>query len=271
MNGRCVTTMRARDALIAAVVEGASRGREARLLVGISTLRLAALAVTLAVLAACGEEQVTGDDAGESETADATGAGSTGADGEDGPPAECGNGVVERGEFCDDGSGGSCTKCPIDEVARTWWIQGEVPLLRNVQSVASGVGDLDGDGRSDLVVSFRPQPESEQGEYSAAIFLGRGLADAPTQEPLGLERATFVLPGVLRRTSLRIIPDLDGDGTDELLLFGDEALTGGIAMMFRGASLAQVPDGTSNPLASADVFFPDANVACLPYGPLWSF
>lgn len=82
-------------------------------------------------------------------------------------------------------------------------------------TVASNVGDLDGDGEADLALGYRDDQTAGPGAGMVALFLGPGLP-SPGTLPADADRWLLGEPGQHLGTGIEAVGDLDRDGTQEL-------------------------------------------------------
>ncbi len=102
------------------------------------------------------------------------------------------------------------------------------------------VGDLNGDGYADLVAGTPDDDAPARGAGHVRVFLDLAAGE--------LADADWILEGTNREiafgTSVRAVPDMDGDGTDELLVGapGEDggATDGGVVALFLGSELGSV-------------------------------
>ena len=205
----------------------------------------------------------TGDGTTSTTTGDGTTSttGTTTGDGDgdgDGDPL-CGNGVIDPGEFCDDGVGFTCTVCDVEStgIDGTIRIPGQAPADLSATSIASA-GDVDGDGRDDLLIGAPGHDMPEDGGGKAYLLLATDLDLQPTRTDVSLADASYTFVGAAfegAATSVASAGDVDGDGRPDLLIAAQNSdiagADSGTTYLVLAADVLAQPAGSTISLADA--------------------
>ena len=163
-------------------------------------------------------------------------------------------------DACEDGVDGDCyggdQSCSPEG---DWSIMSAGAALQMLEGSAGyrvGAGDFDGDGYGDVASAAYEHDGVGPDAGAIGVFFG------PTTADVYAETDGLVLYAASEDdhtgTALRAIGDLDGDGTDELLIGGYYAGTdfSGEAYIVYGATLAAMVAGDSMSLTDADATIP---------------
>lgn len=176
------------------------------------------------------------------------------------PPAICGNGVVETGEFCDTGPQDTCHVCVVNEVGAGLTFVGERAGDESGYVVATA--DIDGDGRDDVIVTAPGNDDAGEDAGKTYVVTATTLDAHDAGTPFDLADATWTLVGEVAGdrsgAGLAAGGDYNFDGHGDLII-GAPAANGTVApergrvYLISGASLAAQPVGASLSLATASV------------------
>ena len=206
-------------------------------------MRIVSISLVGMMLCGCTSRAVgLGDDSGSSEAgqdtetmtgegeggAESGGGDSAGTGDDDEVPTVCGDGALEPGEFCDPGLDGACQVCPVEATAQGLIFRGAlddpVPNIGALSgSAVAIVGDVDGDGRDDVLVGApRADLTSSTDRGLSYLFLGAELSGLASGTVVALEEASLGLVGAddehASGSSVAGVGDVDGDGLDDLAI-----------------------------------------------------
>ncbi len=205
------------------------------------TRRLAAwsrAALVAALASACSARPIVDDDTG----------------GDHGGDPQCGDGVNQVGEFCDDSALGGCHVCVVDNTnpSNTYAFVGEAPY-DNSGSYIARAGDVDGDGHDDLLIGAHFNDEGGAFAGKAYLMLSSTILARPpgTIFDLGAE-ASYHFVGELDNDAFGNVAsagDVDGDGNDDLVFGAHRNGAGGVragkAYLMLASKILAAPAGTT--------------------------